>query len=184
MFVWNILLALGWAAISGDFTLVNVSIGFVLGYGILYLAQRITGRSRYSTKVPQLIGFIVYYIWLFILANLRIAYNIITPGFRIRPGVIAIPLEARSDLEIVTLANLLNLTPGTLSLDVPPIGGSFIFTLFTSTTTSRRFAERLKRVWNGGCLKLCGKATRKELYGLPIAAWHGPVERVGHITPT
>ena len=118
MFVWNLLLALGWAAISGDFTLVNVSIGFVLGYGILYLAQRITGRSRYSTKAPQLIGFIVYYIWLFILANLRIAYDIITPGFRIRPGVIAIPLDVRTDLEIVTLANLLTLTPGTLSLDV------------------------------------------------------------------
>jgi multicomponent Na+:H+ antiporter subunit E len=118
MFVWNLLLALGWAATSGDFTLVNVSIGFVVGYGILYLAQRITGRSRYSTKVAQLIGFIGYYIWLFILANLRIAYDIITPRFQIRPGVIAIPLEAKTDLEIVMLANLLTLTPGTISLDV------------------------------------------------------------------
>lgn len=118
MFVWNLLLALGWAAFSGDFTLVNVSIGFVVGYGILYLAQRITGRSRYTTKVPEVIGFIVYYVWLFILANLRIAYDIITPNYRIRPGVLAIPLEAKTDLEIVALANLLTLTPGTLSLDV------------------------------------------------------------------
>ena len=118
MFVWNLLLALAWAAFSGDFTLVNVVIGFVVGYGILYLAQPITGRSRYSTKVPQLIGFIVYYVWLFILANLRIAYDIIRPNFQLRPGVIAIPLEPRSDLEIVVLANLITLTPGTLSLDV------------------------------------------------------------------
>ena len=118
MFVWNLLLALGWAAFSGDFTLVNVLIGFVVGYAILYLAQPITGRSRYTTKVPQLIGFMVYYVWLFILANLRIAYDIIRPNFQLRPGVIAIPLEARSDLEIVILANLITLTPGTLSLDV------------------------------------------------------------------
>jgi multicomponent Na+:H+ antiporter subunit E len=118
MFVWNLLLALGWAAFSGDFTLVNVLIGFVVGYGILYLAQPITGRSRYTTKVPELIGFIVYYVWLFILANLRIAYDIIRPNFQLKPGVIAIPLEARSDLEIVVLANLITLTPGTLSLDV------------------------------------------------------------------
>ena len=33
-------------------------------------------------------------------------------------GVIAIPLEARTDAEIVLLANLITLTPGTLSLDI------------------------------------------------------------------
>jgi|SRR5688572_17654722 multicomponent Na+:H+ antiporter subunit E len=118
MFVWNLLLALGWAAISGDFTIVNVLIGFVVGYGLLYLAQRITGRSRYSTKVHQVIDFMLFYLWQFTLANLRIAIDVLTPRFRIRPGVIAIPLDARTDLEIVMLANLLTLTPGTLSLDV------------------------------------------------------------------
>jgi len=118
MFVWNLLLALGWAAISGDFTIVNVLIGFVVGYGLLYLAQRITGRSRYSTKVRQVIDFMLFYLWQFTLANLRIAIDVLTPRFRIRPGVIAIPLDARTDLEIVMLANLLTLTPGTLSLDV------------------------------------------------------------------
>lgn len=118
MFVWNLLLALGWAAISGDFTIVNVLIGFVVGYGLLYLAQRITGRSRYSSKVRQVIDFMLFYLWQFTLANLRIAIDVLTPWFRIRPGVIAFPLEAKTDLEIVMLANLLTLTPGTLSLDV------------------------------------------------------------------
>ena len=37
---------------------------------------------------------------------------------RSRPGIIAVPIEARTDLEITTLANLVSLTPGTLSLDV------------------------------------------------------------------
>jgi len=35
-----------------------------------------------------------------------------------RPGIVAVPLEARSDIEITLFANLLTLTPGTLSLDV------------------------------------------------------------------
>jgi multicomponent Na+:H+ antiporter subunit E len=35
-----------------------------------------------------------------------------------RPGVVAIPLDARTDAEITLLANLITLTPGTLSLDV------------------------------------------------------------------
>ncbi len=35
-----------------------------------------------------------------------------------KPGVIAMPLEARTELEITMVANLISLTPGTLSLDV------------------------------------------------------------------
>jgi multicomponent Na+:H+ antiporter subunit E len=35
-----------------------------------------------------------------------------------RPAIVAIPLDLRGDLEITLLANLITLTPGTLSLDV------------------------------------------------------------------
>jgi hypothetical protein len=34
------------------------------------------------------------------------------------PGVIAIPLDARTDAEITLLANLITLTPGSVSLDL------------------------------------------------------------------
>lgn len=35
-----------------------------------------------------------------------------------KPGVIAMPLSARTEIEITMVANLISLTPGTLSLDV------------------------------------------------------------------
>ena len=37
-----------------------------------------------------------------------------------RPGVIGIPIRAKTDLEITILANLITMTPGTLSLDISP----------------------------------------------------------------
>jgi multicomponent Na+:H+ antiporter subunit E len=40
------------------------------------------------------------------------------PTHHMRPGVIAMPLEAKTDGEITMVANLISLTPGTLSLDV------------------------------------------------------------------
>lgn len=52
------------------------------------------------------------------MANLKVAYDIITPHYYMRPTVIAIPLKAKSDLEITLLANIITLTPGTLSIDV------------------------------------------------------------------
>jgi multicomponent Na+:H+ antiporter subunit E len=36
----------------------------------------------------------------------------------LRPGVIGVPLDAKTDLEITLLSILVTLTPGTLSIDV------------------------------------------------------------------
>jgi len=42
----------------------------------------------------------------------------VTPQNKSKPGILAMPLEVESDIEIMLLANLISLTPGTLSLDV------------------------------------------------------------------
>jgi multicomponent Na+:H+ antiporter subunit E len=37
-----------------------------------------------------------------------------------KPGILAVPLDAREDSEILLLAMLINLTPGSVALDVSP----------------------------------------------------------------
>ena len=133
-FLANILLALAWMALTGQFIPINFVVGFGLGYVILWLVHRTASSSIYATqasqeshvhdslkyfiKAPQVIRFIFYFIWELIKANLQVAYEIITPNYSMRPGVIAIPLDIKTDAEITLLANLITLTPGTLSLDV------------------------------------------------------------------
>ncbi len=55
-----------------------------------------------------------------LLSSLQVAWDVVTPRHRSRPGILALPLEARTDAEITVLSNLICLTPGTLSLDVSP----------------------------------------------------------------
>ena len=119
-FVWNLMLALAWAFATGLFTVSNLLVGLVIGYLILWFAQPALGRSSYVIKVPQVGRFALFYLWQLMLANLRIAYDVLTLTHHMRPGVIAVPLEAETDAEITLLANLISLTPGTLSLDVSP----------------------------------------------------------------
>jgi multicomponent Na+:H+ antiporter subunit E len=69
-------------------------------------------------RLPRLVVFMLFYLWELVVSNLRIAYDIITPRHRMRPGVVAVPLDARTDFEILAVVNLLSMTPGTLSLDV------------------------------------------------------------------
>lgn len=119
MLLWNIFLAVTWAAVTGRITVLNLAGGFILGYLILWLVQQAVGSSAsYFRKVRQIAGFALFYLWELILANLRVAYDVATPDYHMRPGIIAIPLGELTDVEITLLANLITLTPGTLSLDV------------------------------------------------------------------
>jgi multicomponent Na+:H+ antiporter subunit E len=118
LFVWHILLALTWAAVAGTLTWSNVLVGFVLAYLALFIAQRSVDATRYFRKIERVLRFAVFYLWDLIRANLRVAYDVMTPTQRMRPGVLAIPLAAKTDVEITLLANLLTLTPGSVTLDV------------------------------------------------------------------
>ncbi len=51
-------------------------------------------------------------------ANLRVALEVLTPGFRMTAGIVRVPTRARTPLELVLLANAISLTPGTLTLEV------------------------------------------------------------------
>jgi multicomponent Na+:H+ antiporter subunit E len=73
---------------------------------------------KFLLKIYHIIGFLLFYIVEVIIANMRIAWDIITPRHRMKPGVLAIPLDVETDNEILALNNLITMTPGTLSLDV------------------------------------------------------------------
>ncbi len=114
----NLMLALVWTALTGEFTALNLVEGFVIGFAVLWVIRRALGPSDYFRKVPQLIGFALYFIWELVVASLRVAVETLTPKHGMRPGVVAVPLDVERDYQITLLANLITLTPGTLALDV------------------------------------------------------------------
>ncbi len=72
----------------------------------------------YFRKMPKVISFAAFFLKELFVANIKIAYDILTPHYYMRPTVIALPLAVKTDLEITLLAGMITLTPGTLSLDV------------------------------------------------------------------
>ena len=117
-FLSNILLTFIWVAITGDFAFLNYVFGFILSFIILYVITKGSGDAKYFKIIPKLIAFIFFFLWELLKANLQVAYDVVTPKFYMTPGIVRVPLEAETNLEITLLANLITLTPGTLSLDV------------------------------------------------------------------
>ncbi|HEY6403511.1 MAG TPA: Na+/H+ antiporter subunit E, partial [Blastocatellia bacterium] len=104
MLLINILLALAWCALTGSFYPINLLFGFGLGYLLLWLGQSHLEPSNYFIRSRRVIAFAFYYLWQLILANLRVTYDVITPRYRMRPAVLAIPLDVSTDAEITLLA--------------------------------------------------------------------------------
>ncbi|MFC5271892.1 Na+/H+ antiporter subunit E [Adhaeribacter terreus] len=75
-------------------------------------------RRAYFRKLPKAITLALFFLKELIKANLKIAYDILTPRYILSPAIIALPLDIKTDGEITLLAILITLTPGTLSVDV------------------------------------------------------------------
>jgi len=114
----NIVLAIVWIFLTGHFTYVNIIFGFIIGYIVILISRPQEGSYEYLKRFPILISFVFFFLWELIKANIKVAYDVVTPANYMKPGVVSYSLEARTDLEITLLMNLISLTPGTLSLDV------------------------------------------------------------------
>lgn len=117
-FLANLLLTFIWVALTGSFTVANILFGFILSYFLLFVVTRGGGRARYFRLVPKLISFVFYFLYQLMKANIQVAWEVGTPKFHMTPGIVGVPLDVKSDGQITLLANLITLTPGTLSLDV------------------------------------------------------------------
>lgn len=67
-----------------------------------------------------LIALLGFFLWELVISSLRVAWDVVTPRAYRAPGIVAVPLDAKTDGEIALVANLITLTPGSLSIDVSP----------------------------------------------------------------
>ncbi|MBM3162303.1 MAG: Na+/H+ antiporter subunit E [Chlorobi bacterium] len=118
--LYNILLAMAWVLLTGEATIPSFTAGMVIGYLLLWVSRPALGGEAYFRKIPLVVLFLLFFLKELIIANLKVAFDILTPKDYMEPGIVAFPLDARTDMEITLFANLVTLTPGTLSLDVSP----------------------------------------------------------------
>jgi multicomponent Na+:H+ antiporter subunit E len=118
MLALNLALAVTWMLLSGDWSAVTFVGGFVIGFAMMRLTIRTEAERRYYRRLPQIVAFALYFVYELVVSNLRIALDILSPKLNMTPSIVAVPLDVKTDFEILLLANLVTLTPGTLSLEV------------------------------------------------------------------
>jgi len=95
----------------------GVLLHFFLWNVVLWLFTFFHNKKAFY-KMPRICALILFYLKELVIASLRVAYDVLTPRDHMEPAVVAVPLQAQTNLEITLLANFITLTPGTLSIDV------------------------------------------------------------------
>lgn len=153
--LWNVLLAFFWTSISGEFHLGNLFFGLLIGYFVLFIARRTLGIEWYFAKTKAFFSLIRVLFFELIHSSLKIAYDILTAKHIMRPGIIKVPLDAESPLEITLFSNLISLTPGTLSIYISEESRElYVHVMYLPATSEADVCRKLKQKYESLILEL------------------------------
>nr|WP_269468050.1 Na+/H+ antiporter subunit E [Devosia ureilytica] len=113
-------MALIWAGISGNFSGLNLVFGGLIGgVAVLVLREALVGPRAFR-RARRMLSLAVLFLYELMVSAVRVAIVVVRPDMSnaVRPAIVAVPLTVTSDAEITLLANMITLTPGTLSVDV------------------------------------------------------------------
>lgn len=111
-----------WVVLSGKFDLFHLSLGVISCAIVAYLSADLLCPSMRGLLI-MLVRWIPYVAWLMkevIKANLHLTYLVFHPRMMdlIDPRIIKFRSKLKSDLALVTFANSITLTPGTITINV------------------------------------------------------------------
>ncbi len=118
LFAVNLVLAFIWAALFGSFTLAALCIGFVVGAIVLWALGPSFQDQSYVARLKGIVMLSVSFVYELLVSSLQVAVVVLSPKPNPKAAVLALRVDARSDLEQTLLANLISLTPGSLTFDV------------------------------------------------------------------
>lgn len=117
--LFALLLAIAWAAVSGSASPHNLLLGFVLSAMALAVVRgSFPRKSEFRIRPVAALSLALLFFKELALSAWTVAVTVLKPRMDIKPGIFAFPLTVDRDFEITLLANLITLTPGTLSVDV------------------------------------------------------------------
>ncbi|MBN8236712.1 Na+/H+ antiporter subunit E [Halobacillus kuroshimensis] len=116
--VLNIIIAIMWMFLSESYTFTSFLVGYILGIILLFLLRRFVPDSFYMKRTWKFVQLILLFVRELVLSNLDILKYVYKPKQDMQPGIFALPIDVKTNFEITLLANLITLTPGTLSVVV------------------------------------------------------------------
>ena len=112
------LFTLIWLGITGSWTLPNLLLGLLLSALALTLVRFQIGKPQKVRRPAKIVALLLLFVAELVKSAWRVLVLVLQPRLNVKPGIIIYPLKVQTDFQIALLANLITLTPGTLTVDV------------------------------------------------------------------
>lgn len=119
-FIANLTLAFLMANLLADNSLKSIAIFMAIAFVMTWPLRNSFGQSNFHDRVIRILGLAGFFLYDLLVSSFKVAYDVVTPTLLSRPRFLVIPLDAKTDTEIMLTANLISLTPGSLSVDICP----------------------------------------------------------------
>lgn len=144
--VYFIIILVFWLLITFSLSVSNIIVGAVAALLTTLLFGKYSLESNVKIIQPQrYFWFVVYlfiFLWEVIKANFDVAYRVLHPAMPIKPGIVRVPLEIKSDIARTMLANSITMTPGTITVDI--IGDEiFVHWIYVQTDDREVYAQKV-----------------------------------------
>lgn len=107
-----------WVALWEDLTWANLIGGAAVGVFVNWLVPLRTPVARHGIRPLALVRLLAVFGRELVEASALMAWEVVTPHNRINAAVVGVPLKSRSRGIVTHVANMVSLTPGTLTLEV------------------------------------------------------------------
>ena len=107
-----------WVTLWEALTWANIAGGLVVAIVALYLLPPREVRTSVGFRPLAAARLLLYFLWELILASSQVIWEIITPQDHTRPAVVSVHTRSTVPGHITAVANMVSLTPGTLSLEI------------------------------------------------------------------
>ncbi|NPV26232.1 MAG: Na+/H+ antiporter subunit E [Firmicutes bacterium] len=109
-----------WILLSGEFDLLLLLLGVISSLLVAYwshdlLIDRFDFRV-FLEKTWRFLKYLPWLLWQIVLANIELVYLTLHPKMPIEPEIITFNPDLKTDFGIISLANSITLTPGTVTI--------------------------------------------------------------------
>lgn len=111
-----------WLLLTFSLEWQNIVVGAVAAMITTIIFGKHFVTSLYKLLQPQRYFWALVYLFIFtwelLKANFDVAYRVLHPAMPIKPGIVRVPMEVKSDIARTMLANSITMTPGTITVDI------------------------------------------------------------------
>jgi multicomponent Na+:H+ antiporter subunit E len=135
-----------WLLLTFNLTTANIIVGIVAALVTSFIFGRYFVTSISKLLQPQryfwFFAYLIIFIWECLKANIEVAYLVLHPAMPIKPGIVKIKTDLKTDIAKTTLANSITMTPGTITVDIID-DYIYVHWIYISTDNPEEYSQKV-----------------------------------------